>query len=69
MKSATGKEQKIQFGKMARKQLPLYRQYEEEKYSEGEQESWHASGWKVMPSIRLMKTSLWIYSVKELKLW
>lgn len=42
MKSATGKEQKMQFGKMARKQLPLYRQYEEEKYSEGEQDSWHA---------------------------
>ena len=26
-------------------------------------------GLEVMPSIRLMKTSLWIYSVKELKLW
>lgn len=42
MKSATRKEQKRQFGKMIGELLPLYREYEEKKYSEGEQDSWNA---------------------------
>lgn len=42
MKSTTDKEQKIQFGKMIGKLLPAYRRYEEDKYDEGEQESWNA---------------------------
>ena len=39
MKSAIGKEPKIQFGKMIRKHLLAYRHYEADKYGEGEQES------------------------------
>ena len=41
MKSAIGKEPKIQFGKMIRKHLLAYRHYEADKYGEGEQESWN----------------------------